>query len=150
MNASCRILSLLLLAASMMFLSCASRQLSGDSRSSTSLQPASAQPGGQTDATDVSAPGTPATGTTCSENVGVLGYLEFRDKMVTIRDGSEGPFYSVAAKDGKVLAQRLSMRQFQAQFPELYEKLKKATAANDARAGSIDSRAVRTIVVRER
>lgn len=62
----------------------------------------------------------------------VIGYLEKRDRVITIKSGSKGTVYSVATKDGKVLHENLSAEQLKAQAPELHD-LVKTGVAGDAR-----------------
>ncbi len=129
--------------------SCATSQMAKQSSNDASVRPTDVGQPIQTEATGISVIHRAETE---ASPVAVVGYLEFRDKTVTILDGTSGPCYSIATKDGKVLAESLSIKQLAAQFPQLYEKLKSATAANDARLRlrSIEPGAVRTIVVRER
>jgi hypothetical protein len=65
----------------------------------------------------------------------VIGYLEKRDRVITIKAGPRGTIYSVAAKDGKVLFENLSTEQLKAQAPELHELIKTGVAG-DARMRS--------------
>jgi len=58
----------------------------------------------------------------------VIGYLEKRDRTITIKAGPKGPLYSVKTADGKVLCENLSKEQLSAQAPELGEFLKNAIA----------------------
>ena len=60
----------------------------------------------------------------------VIGYLEKRDRTITIKSGPKGPVYSVKTADGKVLCENLSADQLRAQAPELREFLKTAVAGN--------------------
>jgi hypothetical protein len=62
----------------------------------------------------------------------VIGYLETRDRVITIKSGPNGTVYSVATKEGQVLHENLSAEQLKAQAPELHEFIKTATAG-DAR-----------------
>lgn len=65
----------------------------------------------------------------------VIGYLEKRDRVITIKAGPRGTIYSVAAKDGKVLFENLSAEQLKAQAPELHELIRTGVAG-DARMRS--------------
>ena len=65
----------------------------------------------------------------------VIGYLEKRDRVITIKAGPQGPVYSVATKEGKVLHEDLSAEQLKAQAPELHELIKTGVAG-DARMRS--------------
>lgn len=66
------------------------------------------------------------------ERYAVIGYLEKRDRVITIKSGPGGPVYSVATKEGKVLHENLSAEQLKAQSPELHELIKTGVAG-DAR-----------------
>jgi hypothetical protein len=71
----------------------------------------------------------------------VIGYLEKQDKTITIKAGPNGPVYSVAGKDGKVLFENLSAEQLRAQAPELHDFIKTAVAADSkARRLKTDAR----------
>ena len=62
----------------------------------------------------------------------VIGYLEKRDRAITIRSGPKGTVYCVATKDGKVLHENLTAKQLEAQVPEIYHLIKTGVAG-DAR-----------------
>ena len=68
----------------------------------------------------------------------IIGYLEKRDRTITIKSGPKGPLYSVKTADGKVLCENLSADQLRAQAPELHEFLKTAVAG--AAGTSADAR----------
>jgi hypothetical protein len=59
----------------------------------------------------------------------VIGYLEKKDKTITIKAGLNGLVYSVAERNGKVLFENLSANQLKAQAPELHDFIKTAVAA---------------------
>ena len=59
-------------------------------------------------------------------NYPVIGYIEKRDRAITIKAGPKGPLYSVKTASGKVLCENLSADQLRAQAPELSEFLKTA------------------------
>jgi len=69
------------------------------------------------------------------ERYAVIGYLEKRDRMITIKASPRGPVYSVATKEGKILHENLSAEQLKAQAPELHELIKTGVAG-DARMRS--------------
>ena len=71
-------------------------------------------------------------------NFPVVGYIEKRDRTITIKAGPKGPVYSVKTADGKVLCENLSKEQLSAQAPELGEFLK--TAVADASGAKADAR----------
>ena len=60
----------------------------------------------------------------------VIGYLEKRDRTITIKAGPNGPLYSVKTAAGNVLCENLSADQLRAQAPELSEFLKTAVAGD--------------------
>ena len=62
----------------------------------------------------------------------VIGYLESRDRVVTLLRGSKGTVYTVKTKDGKTLAMKINEKDFQAQYPALYDQIKHGVAGNDA------------------
>ena len=64
----------------------------------------------------------------------VIGYIEKRDRVITIKTGPRGPVYSVATKDGKTLHENLSLEQLKAQAPEIHEFIRNSVAG-DAKAG---------------
>jgi hypothetical protein len=70
----------------------------------------------------------PAGSVKATTNYPVIGYLEKRDRTITIKAGPKGPLYSVKTSDGKVLCENLSQEQLTAQAPELGEFLKTAVA----------------------
>jgi len=63
---------------------------------------------------------------------GVIGYLESRDKIVTLLQGPKGTLYTVKTKDGKTLAAKLSEKDFQTKYPALHDQVKHGLAGNDA------------------
>ena len=69
---------------------------------------------------------------TNTEPVGlsVVGYIETRDRTITIKAGPKGRVYSVKSHDGKVLCENLSVEQARAQAPELADFIKSAVAGD--------------------
>lgn len=63
-----------------------------------------------------------------TESYPVIGHLEKRDRVITIKSGPRGPVYSVATKDGKVLFENLSSEQLRAQAPEIHDFIKGSVA----------------------
>jgi hypothetical protein len=61
------------------------------------------------------------TGTTAfaADTPAVIGHLETRNRVVTIFAG-EQPHYSVSTKEGKMLAEHISLRELSAKFPDLH------------------------------
>ena len=58
----------------------------------------------------------------------VIGYLEKRDRVITIKAGPHGTLYSVATKDGEVLFENLSAEQLKAEAPEIHDLLETGIA----------------------
>jgi hypothetical protein len=69
-----------------------------------------------------------AASTKAAADLPVIGYIEKRDRIITIKAGQKGPVYSVKTAGGKVLYEDLSQEQLRAQAPELGEFLKTAVA----------------------
>jgi lysophospholipid acyltransferase (LPLAT)-like uncharacterized protein len=67
------------------------------------------------------------------ETYTVIGYLEKRDRVVTIKSGPKGAVYTVATKDGKVLLENVTAEQLRAQAPEIHQLIKTGVASGDAR-----------------
>jgi len=70
----------------------------------------------------------PARNLKAAADLPVIGYIEKRDRTITIKAGPKGPLYSVKTADGKVLCENLSREQLSAQAPGLAEFLKTAIA----------------------
>jgi L-ascorbate metabolism protein UlaG (beta-lactamase superfamily) len=66
------------------------------------------------------------------DSLPVIGHLEKRDRIITIKSGPHGPVYSVTTKDGKTLFENVSAEQLKAQAPEIHDLLKTGLAT-DAR-----------------
>ena len=62
----------------------------------------------------------------------VIGHLEHRDRIVTIKSGDTGTVYSVTNKDGKTLYENLTAEQLKAQSPEIHDFIEAATAGSAA------------------
>lgn len=82
-------------------------------------------------ASNVSAASATKAGTADKESYPVIGYLEKRNCVITIKSSPHGTVYSVATKEGKVLHENVSAEQLKAQAPEIYEVIKTGNA-NDA------------------
>src|SRR5512135_1962891 len=63
----------------------------------------------------------PAAGVKPAADFPVIGYLEKRDRTITIKAGPKGPLYSVKTPDGRVLCENVSLEQLSAKAPELAE-----------------------------
>jgi len=61
-----------------------------------------------------------ATGATlfAADKPAILGHLETKDRVITIWAG-EQPRYSVRTKDSKALAERITLQELNAKFPDL-------------------------------
>ena len=70
----------------------------------------------------------PTPNTMQESNVPVIGHLKTRDKLITIRTGSDGPLYTVKSKDGTVLAVNLPAEDLYAMFPELKDLMERGIA----------------------
>jgi hypothetical protein len=71
-----------------------------------------------------------ASNVTSRDQYTVIGFLEKRDRVITIKSGPRGPVYSVATKDGKVLHENLSAENLKAQAPEIHDLIKTGMAAD--------------------
>ncbi len=60
----------------------------------------------------------------------VLGYLETRDKIITITAGPQAT-YTVRTKQGKLLAKNVTATQLRAQFPDLHRIVERAIAGGE-------------------
>jgi len=58
----------------------------------------------------------------------VIGHLEHRDRIVTVKSGGQGPVYSVLSKDGKILFENLTGEQLKSESPEIHDFIEAATA----------------------
>ena len=58
----------------------------------------------------------------------VIGHLEHRNRVVTIKTGAQGVVYSVRDRDGKILFDNLTVSQLKAESPELHDFIEAATA----------------------
>ena len=51
----------------------------------------------------------------------VIGHLQHRDRVVTIKSGAQGTVYSVQNKDGKILFENATAAELQAKAPEIHD-----------------------------
>ena len=84
----------------------------------------------------------PVAGVKTNADYPIIGYLEKRDRTITIKAGPKGPIYSIKTADGKVLCENLSQEQLSAKSPELGQFLKTAVAGS---SGSKTDASVRLI-----
>lgn len=66
----------------------------------------------------------------------VVGYVERRGKIITLKAGPAGTLYSIETKDGKVLAENLDEKELLAKDPALHALVRNALAAGE---GFIDA-----------
>jgi hypothetical protein len=78
-----------------------------------------------------------STNTPSKPELPVLGYVESRDRVITLKAGPNGTIYSCRTKDGKVLFENLSAEQLRAQSPELGDFVKSAVAGGKDHKGAI-------------
>jgi hypothetical protein len=90
----------------------------------------------------------PATTNAAATDFPIIGYIEKRDRTITIKSGSNGTIYSVKSADGKLLCDNVTLEQLRAQSPELHEFVKTAVAGNISNGASADAR-VRIVHVRD-
>jgi len=60
----------------------------------------------------------------------VIGHLEHRDRVVTIKSGAQGVVYTVQSRDGKILFDNLTAAQLKSQSPELHDFIESGTASH--------------------
>jgi hypothetical protein len=68
-----------------------------------------------------------------NKNSVVIGYMQSRDRVVTISQGPKGTVYTIKNKDGKVLAENISEKDLKEKYPSVYSQIKYGLAGNDAR-----------------
>ena len=62
----------------------------------------------------------------------VIGYIEHRDRVITVKSGEQGVVYSARNKAGETLFENLTMDQMMAKSPEIHDFIKAATAGSAA------------------
>ncbi len=70
----------------------------------------------------------------------VVGYLEKRDRTITIKAGPKGPLYSIKRSDGKVLFENLSKEELRAKAPEIHEFIRTAFVGSGKDGAKLDAR----------
>ena len=85
-------------------------------------------------------PATLATNAAAMPDYPVVGFLESRGRVVTIKAGPKGTLYSIKTTDGKVLCENLSAEQLRAQAPELHDLIKTGVANSSGKSGATDAR----------
>lgn len=91
---------------------------------------------------------TPAANVKAAADFPVVGYIEKRDRIITIKAGPKGPVYSVKTADGKILYEDLSREQLSAHAPELGEFLKTAVAGSGGKKGHVVDASIRSSAIR--
>jgi hypothetical protein len=81
-----------------------------------------------------------ATNKVATSDFPIIGYIEKRDRTITIKSGPKETIYSVKSADGKVLCNNLTLEQLRAQSPELHEFVKTAVAGKISNGATGDSR----------
>ena len=90
--------------------------------------PATSKTATDSPAKTATTPSTKAAKPEKKDSMPVIGYLEKRDRVITIKAGPKGPVYTVADKKGKVLFENVSAEQLKAQAPELHQLIKSGVA----------------------
>src|SRR5262245_3772357 len=81
-----------------------------------------------------------ATNNAAPSDFPIIGYLEKRERTITIKSGPKGTIYSVKSADGKIHCNNVTLNQLRAQSPELYHFVKTAVAGNISNGASADAR----------
>ncbi len=88
------------------------------------------------------------TNRTTAAEFPVIGYIEKRDRTITIMAGPKGAVYSVKTAAGKVLCDKVSLDQLRVQAPELHQFIKSAMAANSGKGGGVIDASMRPQAIR--
>ncbi len=68
------------------------------------------------------------------ETLPVIVHLQTRHEVLTVLASPDGPAYTVRTREGRVLGERLSEQQLQAQLPHIYRLLKSSYADDEQRS----------------
>jgi hypothetical protein len=79
----------------------------------------------------------------------VIGYMQSRDRVVTISQGPEGTVYTIKNKDGKALAENISEKDLKEKYPSVYSQVKYGLAGNDARLRTDEVDRIRFMKIRD-
>jgi hypothetical protein len=79
----------------------------------------------------------------------VIGYMQSRDRVVTISQGPKGTVYTVKNKDGRVLAENISEKDLKEKYPSVYGQVKYGLAGNDARLRKDEVDRIRVMKIRD-
>jgi hypothetical protein len=83
--------------------------------------------------------------TTSQLNFPVIGYLENRSEVITLKAGPNGPLYSGRSNQGKNLFENLSIEQLRAQAPEIHQLITAAVASGPGKSSVIIDARVRNM-----
>ncbi|NLT68604.1 MAG: hypothetical protein GXX84_18550 [Acidobacteria bacterium] len=64
-------------------------------------------------------------------DITVIGYVQFRDRYVTIGQGPEGTVYTIT-RNGETVAANITESDLKKEFPAIYNRIKTGLAGNDA------------------
>jgi len=68
----------------------------------------------------------------------VVGFIEKREKVITLKAGPEGTLYTIEKKNGELLVEDVSEQHLFSEFRDLYKFVKNAIASADSnKAGSV-------------
>ena len=62
----------------------------------------------------------------------VIVHLETRNEITSVISGRDGPVYTVKAKDGSMLEERISEQELWTKFPAIYRLLKSSYASKSS------------------
>jgi hypothetical protein len=60
----------------------------------------------------------------------VIGHIEHRDRIITVKSGEQGVVYSARTRAGESLFENLTMDQMMAKSPEIHDFIEAATAGS--------------------
>ena len=67
-----------------------------------------------------------------SSGLPVIVHIRTRDHVVTVLSGGDGPRYALATADGRVLETGMSIEEFEARHPSIYDAYKSSITGGDA------------------
>jgi hypothetical protein len=77
----------------------------------------------------------------------IIGTMQNRDKVVTVKTGPKGVVYSVATKDGQSLYENISQEKLKAEVPALHDLLETGTAAGWAGMDWPRARTIENVII---
>lgn len=75
-----------------------------------------------------------ATNSAATNDFPVIGYIEKRGRIITLKAGPKGTLYSAKTTEGKVLFENLSAEQLRAKAPDLQEFFKSAVGETSGKS----------------